>query len=165
MYAFRPCFSPSLFLYKNSSVCRESGTCFCGHFVIASHQNMTLTVSKHLVWGAPYYLIKEDNVHWDKDICSITQHWFILWESHLNFASNDNLLKHNVTIMWWRNKVHNAALLGRMSMKLTFFCLYLTDHHGEFKLCTNSFNPHVTVIQSLRMHLSQILIAVSKPIN
>lgn len=164
MYTFRPCFSPSLFVYKNSSVCRESGTCFYGHFVIASHQNMTLTGSKHLVWGAPYYLIKEDNVHQDKDICSITQHWFILWESHLNFASNDNLLKHNVTIMWWRNKVHNAALLGRTSTKLTFFVfIWLTImESSNFVLLALI---HVTVIQSLRMHLSQILAAVSKPIN
>lgn len=40
------------------------------------------------------------------------------------------------------------------------------DHRdGELKLCSDSFNPSITVIQSLRTHLSLILVAVPKPIN
>lgn len=113
-------------------------------FVIASHLIVALTRSKHLF---------------------SSQHWFILWESHLNFGSNGNLLKHNVTIMRWRNKVHKCYIIRQNVHETCIFCLYLTDHRGEFKLCIKSFNPHVTVIQSLRMHLSQILAAVSKPIN
>lgn len=107
-----------------------------------------------------------ESFHLDRVFCSITEYSFILWESHLNFFSNDNLLKHNLIVVWWRDKIHNAALLGRMSVPLLHFLLIsMIDHHGELKLCTSSFNPSVTVIQSLRTHLSLILAAVSKPIN
>lgn len=59
--------------------------------------------SEHLVWGAPYNLTKEDTSKWvfiwTKGISSITEYSFILWESHLNFVSNNNLLKCNLMVV------------------------------------------------------------------
>lgn len=87
----------------------------------------------------------------------------ISWLSSLN----GNLLKYDLTVAQQTDKVvRNAALLGRMPVRLFFLLLSVIDHHdGGLKLRTDSFNPSIAVIQSFRTHLSLILAAVPKPIN
>lgn len=70
------------------------------------------------------------------------------------------------SVMYNEDTKHIVLRVGQNACATVVFLLIsMIDHHGELKPATNSFNPNVTGIQCLRMHLSLILAAVSKPIN
>lgn len=102
----------------------------------------------------------------NKDACIMAENRFF-WLSHCYQSLNGNLLKYDLTVAQQTDGVvRNAALSGRMPVKLFFLLPSVIDRHdGGLKLCTDSFNPSITVIQSFRTHLSLILAAVPKPIN
>lgn len=75
-----------------------------------------------MAWDLVYNLTEEDTGKWsfqlNKGTCSTAEKRFVLWVSHCSQSLNGNLLKHDLTAQQTDKVVHNAALWGRISVKL-----------------------------------------------
>lgn len=75
-----------------------------------------------MAWDLVYNLTEEDTGQWsfqlNKGTCSTAEKRFVLWVSHYSQSLNGNLLQHDLTAQPADKVVHNAALWGRMSVKL-----------------------------------------------